>query len=320
MTYYQLLGIHRDSSPHAIKLAYRRWAKLLHPDRNPDVRAHRQMELINEAYRVLSKTELRREYDVELDRMRSAKVQPLRAHTPSSDSDIESQIRELFKRERFSQANRFEGKDSFLGLIFGMIFMMNQPHAFFRHVGNIILVWPFLAVVLIAALLARQVATVYFAWGFKKEAEFWVTVLAHAAAGLVLAFGAAYIEFALDRELFFFPMLPALWAIILPSTVAAGFGRAVGRTFGPLSGAVIGALVGAFAGAALSSLTVLAQVAHLGPESVTNPDVELFIKPARAVIAASALAGGLGSFREAQVFVFRILEYLESWADYILRR
>ncbi len=61
--YYRILGVDRDASIEEIKKAYRRLARLYHPDRNPDPEAEERFKEINEAYHVLSDEERRREYD-----------------------------------------------------------------------------------------------------------------------------------------------------------------------------------------------------------------------------------------------------------------
>ena len=48
--YYELLQIERDAGPEAIKLAYRRLARKLHPDLNTATDATQQMQALNEAY------------------------------------------------------------------------------------------------------------------------------------------------------------------------------------------------------------------------------------------------------------------------------
>lgn len=63
--YYEVLGIRPDASIEEIKKAYHRLAFQYHPDRNwESEEAHEEMEMINEAYAVLSNSIKRREYDL----------------------------------------------------------------------------------------------------------------------------------------------------------------------------------------------------------------------------------------------------------------
>ena len=61
--YYKILGIEKTASVEEIKRSYRRLAKELHPDRNPDPDAEERFKEINEAYHVLVDEERRAEYD-----------------------------------------------------------------------------------------------------------------------------------------------------------------------------------------------------------------------------------------------------------------
>jgi curved DNA-binding protein len=62
--YYKILGVTKSSSDKEIKQAYRRLARKLHPDVNPNNKAaQEQFKEINEAYDVLSDTEKRKKYD-----------------------------------------------------------------------------------------------------------------------------------------------------------------------------------------------------------------------------------------------------------------
>jgi molecular chaperone DnaJ len=58
--YYGLLGVSRGASDSEIKRAYRKLARELHPDVNPDEAAQAQFEEISVAYEVLSDPEKRR--------------------------------------------------------------------------------------------------------------------------------------------------------------------------------------------------------------------------------------------------------------------
>jgi molecular chaperone DnaJ len=62
--FYALLGVAKDASDADIKKAYRKLAKNLHPDRNPDDSASEQrFKEVGEAYSVLSDPEQRQQYD-----------------------------------------------------------------------------------------------------------------------------------------------------------------------------------------------------------------------------------------------------------------
>jgi molecular chaperone DnaJ len=63
--YYQVLGITETATTDEIKKAFRRLAKLHHPDRNPDKpQAADRFKEINEAHDVLSDPEKRKKYDM----------------------------------------------------------------------------------------------------------------------------------------------------------------------------------------------------------------------------------------------------------------
>ena len=62
--YYAVLGVPRDASADDIKKAYRRLARELHPDVNPDVRTQERFKEITQAYEVLSDPDKRQMYDL----------------------------------------------------------------------------------------------------------------------------------------------------------------------------------------------------------------------------------------------------------------
>ncbi|MGV9004377.1 DnaJ C-terminal domain-containing protein [Flavobacterium sp.] len=62
--YYKILGISKTASEEEIKKAYRKSARKLHPDINPDDKeAHAKFQQLNEANEVLSNPEKRKKYD-----------------------------------------------------------------------------------------------------------------------------------------------------------------------------------------------------------------------------------------------------------------
>jgi molecular chaperone DnaJ len=65
--HYAVLGVRRDASTDEIKKAYRRLARELHPDVNPDPVTQDRFKEITQAYEVLSDPEKRQMYDLGAD-------------------------------------------------------------------------------------------------------------------------------------------------------------------------------------------------------------------------------------------------------------
>jgi DnaJ domain len=65
--YYSLLTIRRDATQDEVKRAFRRLARELHPDLNPDPETGERFKEITQAYDVLSDTDKRRTYDESSD-------------------------------------------------------------------------------------------------------------------------------------------------------------------------------------------------------------------------------------------------------------
>ena len=62
--YYKILGVPKTATEEEIKKAYRKLARKMHPDLNPqDKDAHKKFQQINEANEVLSDPEKRKKYD-----------------------------------------------------------------------------------------------------------------------------------------------------------------------------------------------------------------------------------------------------------------
>jgi molecular chaperone DnaJ len=70
--YYAVLGVGRDAAPDEIKKAYRRLARELHPDVNPDPETQDRFKEITQAYEVLSDPDKRQMYDLGADPFASA--------------------------------------------------------------------------------------------------------------------------------------------------------------------------------------------------------------------------------------------------------
>jgi len=61
--YYEVLGIEKNATQKQVKDAYRRLARKLHPDVNPDPQAAEKFKEVGEAYEVLSNEDKRANYD-----------------------------------------------------------------------------------------------------------------------------------------------------------------------------------------------------------------------------------------------------------------
>jgi curved DNA-binding protein CbpA len=72
--HYKVLGIERNASLFQVKRAYRERVKHCHPDVNPSPRAALVFHAVHEAYRVLSDSGLREDYDARLRYYKDAAV------------------------------------------------------------------------------------------------------------------------------------------------------------------------------------------------------------------------------------------------------
>lgn len=62
--YYAVLGVPRDATGEEIKRAYRKLARELHPDVNPDPTTQERFKEVTAAYEVLSDPSKRQMYEI----------------------------------------------------------------------------------------------------------------------------------------------------------------------------------------------------------------------------------------------------------------
>jgi DnaJ-class molecular chaperone len=117
---YETLGVARDADAEAIKRAYRRLAKQLHPDLNPgDVKIETRFKEVSVAYDLLSDAKKRARYDrgeIDADGMERANARGYRAYSERAKAagfggfDAED-IMEMFTRNNKKQQAKKRGAD-----------------------------------------------------------------------------------------------------------------------------------------------------------------------------------------------------------------
>src|SRR5712692_11011249 len=111
---YEILGLRRTASAEEIKRSYRRLAKKLHPDINPDKRVEQQFREATQAYELLSDPAKRARFDRgEIDASGSERGFTYarrdagggrRPPRPGADDGFDDIISELFRTRRSTRA------------------------------------------------------------------------------------------------------------------------------------------------------------------------------------------------------------------------
>jgi curved DNA-binding protein len=123
--YYKVLGLDKKASEEDIKKAYRKLARKLHPDLNPnDKEAQKKFQQINEANQVLSDPEKRKKYDQhgkdwqhadQFEQQRASQSKSNYAggqsFTGDADGDFSSFFESMFGGAGRSSQSKFRGQD-----------------------------------------------------------------------------------------------------------------------------------------------------------------------------------------------------------------
>lgn len=97
--YYSILQIDVNASLEEVRAAYKRLALLTHPDRSGHPRANQQMQLLNEAYAVLSNPKKRARYD--LDRITPSALIPVeKPSEPDHPAQVDRKHQKDLERKR----------------------------------------------------------------------------------------------------------------------------------------------------------------------------------------------------------------------------
>ena len=118
--YYALLGVRRDATGEEIKRAYRKLARELHPDVNPDPGAQERFKQVTAAYEVLSDPEKRRIVDLGGDPLSTGAGAPGSAGNPFAGFGGFGDVFEAFfgggATSRGPRPRRRQGADALLRL------------------------------------------------------------------------------------------------------------------------------------------------------------------------------------------------------------
>lgn len=123
--YYKVLGVDKNAGEEEIKKAYRKLARKLHPDLNPnDKEAHKKFQQVNEANEVLSDPEKRKKYDQygkdwkhaeQFEKQRSQQQQyhyePGEQFNSTDEGDFSSFFESLFGNRGGGRQTKFRGQD-----------------------------------------------------------------------------------------------------------------------------------------------------------------------------------------------------------------
>ena len=123
--YYKVLGVEKNASEDDIKKAYRKLARKMHPDLNPDDKeAHRKFQQINEANEVLSDPEKRKKYDKygkdwkhadQFEQQQNESSRRTYQYDPNFENedgaDFSSFFESMFGSQRSRSSSGFRGQD-----------------------------------------------------------------------------------------------------------------------------------------------------------------------------------------------------------------
>jgi cation transport ATPase len=128
--YYAVLQVEPEDSIDEVRAAYKRLAMLHHPDRSRHPKANQRMQLLNEAYAVLSSPEKRSRYDQE--RRAAVEVKPVETPPPQDQPARVNRKEQQELERRRSQLMRSQ-----LKLILCLILLTTAMFLWFLASGQV---------------------------------------------------------------------------------------------------------------------------------------------------------------------------------------
>ena len=105
--YYYILGVKENSSLQEIKTAYRKLALKFHPDKNEGEKYFEEMfKAILEGYEILSDTEKRKSYEIELKEFKSSKT------NRDSLRNSEEKFKKKYEEQKRKSEEEFQKKEN----------------------------------------------------------------------------------------------------------------------------------------------------------------------------------------------------------------
>ncbi len=124
--HYQILGVSQTAGKEDIKRAYRKQAKLHHPDVNPG-KSEERFKQIAEAYQILSNSGLRYSYDLKLNRKARNIHRPKADAKPTDTQSFYRQYNYYAKKEKIGDLPPYLLKPFFYCIFFLGVVMVFVP-------------------------------------------------------------------------------------------------------------------------------------------------------------------------------------------------
>jgi curved DNA-binding protein CbpA len=150
--YYSILQIDTNATQEEVRAAYKRLSFLYHPDRSEHPQATRRMQLLNEAYRVLSSQEKRARYDQ--DRIATSAQAPIEKTSHDAQQNWMDQ-----ENQKDLERKRNKWLRNQLKVVSRLIFLMTVFFLWSLAIGQVsipvILLFVALAIYIIASVILR---------------------------------------------------------------------------------------------------------------------------------------------------------------------
>ncbi len=316
MDYYEILGVHRDASAHSIKQAFRRLALIHHPDRNPNnvQNAQRRMQILVEAYEVLSDTEKRRNYDTGFSQKTKSRGETTQDNQgagatvdPENVRLAEEAIKGFADRMHSTETSRFESKDAFLSIALAYSASFAKP----PDLTSAFQAFVFLVFCLALTMAVRSfVRSTYRRVHPLRRETSSATLMSDAIAVFFLAAITQWGSRKFHTEFLRIPVLVTMLACLVPAMVGAAFGRAF-----TIISSLVAVLVGGMLATVLAFLVgfwaIFLQAGYQRHSMASDGLEQSFA----IIVGASAIAGALGSLKFNRFFFYYVLESAEALFD-----